>query len=1067
MNIWSVLLLILGATLLILRWNKGKTRIPILAILMSTLAFFIIVPRITQRLFSSSIESFADSDSAIYYDSWLELQNISAASIDPVNSFLFADWVAGWARGTSGQRQISVAWNRNYRCMWRVKGPLSTGPNLKKGQSVMSGDTIRLETVYDNVNLHSQPIRADYDDSFQFNEVTGFGFKELDDTNSHWVVTVDGGGAWKKSSKVSFTHANTGKFLTAPSKVKHNVFPDAAKKPCSLWLVGCAPKISSDAYWSVYRVEQPGARAVRFYKDIEMDEAVLIDYQLTGGKDVVLNTIRDGRPGHDFIKGIIVPENITVDIFRNSDKSNLLITYNAGRYDNLQIGACSCVVIRKFCPLIVYDQANYSGNMTCLPYGVSQIPNDAKSWVLSDSAQATFFSDSDEWVLTGAQKLVADKQTAKSTFGPVVIINAFPSASSKTLYRSQNDTASQTSFIVASQSTKLPTVSLAALQCYVNAAIIESTNGSRFWLDISGNNRHFVWDSLPRLVEGKLMSTDVNGQVARGPPSNSFGLGNGTQGFTFAIVCQPYSTSDSWGCSFVSNNGDPHGLSCHLPESVSWNLSFCFDQGWGSPSQKNSRLLVPSIAKLFDTNALNVLICRRNSNATDGRMSIWVNGSKISENTTASNELDLSSINSTLFTNFKGAAQAFAVYNTPLIDDDIKTLTTHFGKVYETNRQSLDAALYANVQTTMPGLSIRSGLTCFLDARNPRSAQSGNKIWKDISGRGNHFSWKSAPKLVNGKFVAISQNGSGLSGAPADAFGIEQNGGGYTILFAAKTNILSQNQAFRFPGEVGNQRGIFAHATWTDGTMYFDQAGCCDTNVQRVSTAIPWKSYNVYAVRRTPSNKTNANSSVNILQSNFNKMSIFINGVKAVEGSPAASTTKLSGKPVEIGASSTENYNWDADIGAFVVYKRALSDGELKVVADYLNSPKYGDSINVDGKADLSPNVKKGVCVAQTLQNASYSPTDCLSKSPNSDGSYSIVSSDGRGWCFTDNTDNTKWGWCKSNRSFDIDQAYDKSQSLSYTAARDYCSSKGGRLCNQDEICDVGIGGRPESGSIL
>lgn len=1017
------------------------------------------------------VETFAtDSNDSVLYDSWIEIQNVSATNSNNSNNFLLLDWMNGWARGTSGQRQVSLAWNRNYRTMWRVKGTLESGPNLNKGSPVKSGDIIRLESVFDNLNLHSHPLRADYDDKFNCNEVTGFGYREGDDSNSLWQIDIKGGGNWIKSSLFSLRHVNTGKYLTAPAGVNHKVFPDPNNN-WSLGLVAGAPSLVADSYWTVYRTEKPGARAVRFYKDVEMDESNMIDYQLTGSlKDIEVDTVRDGRAGHEFIKGLIIPEGYSVDLYRGPNKTTLFATFNSGRWDNLNLGTSSTVVIHRYCAISVYDQCDFQGNSRCLPYGISEMPTDVNSWRLSDGAQATMLSSTSDWQLGNNDKAVTCKTTSSnSNFGVITEVVTYPDTTKKILYRANSDPVSLTSLSVSALTDKLPTVATDSLMTYLNSAISGSYPGTgRTWYDVSGNNRHFVWDSTPRFVKGMFMTTDLNGQTARGPPGNSFGLADGGSGYTFCIVCQTYSPSDNWGLSMTSKNGDPHGLSCHLPESNSWSLSMCFDQGWGAPSNRNTRLLVAQNNPPFSKYGMNVIICRRNGNSTDAKQSIWINGVKIAENANRANELDLSVSNAMIFVNYKGACQAFALWRTPLGDDDIAKVTAHFKSVNESYRDAAIKSIMPSMSQNIPNVRVTRGLTCLLDSRDSRSAGFGNRLWKDLSGYGNHFTWNSPPKLANGRWVSTKLNGGGLLGPPSDSFGIEQNGGGYTIFVAAKTNRLTANQAFRFRGDVPYQRGIFAHATWTDGNMYFDQSGCCDQNTQRVQTAVPWQTFNVYAVRRThsPSMRSlqQARNDDNIPANDLNKLSIFINGSKTVEGSSSANVTRLNGQPVEIGGSSTENYDWDADIGAFAVYNRALSNSEIKIMSDYLQAPKYGSTQNISGATDNSTGVQAGVCVPQTLDGTAYDPTMCLSKSKNTSGNYDYVPADGRGWCFTDAQDSTKWGWCTDKRDIDIDKTYDKSNALSYAAAAETCANRGGRLCNVDEICDAGAGKRPKVG---
>lgn len=1035
------------------------------------LGFFVMIFVICyQALESDRIEAFSDGDDSnavVTYDSFVELQNLNVLAKDPASSFLLLDWMNYWARGTSGQRQVAMAWNRNYRTLWRIKGELQSGPNLNSGKPIRSGDIIRLESVFEGLNLHSHPARADYDDKLNCFEVTGFGYKEGDDTNSDWRITIDGGGKWLKSSKFTLQHINTGKYLSAPG-VQRKVFPD----PNNGWTLGmvCAsPKTGIDTTWQAYRVEAPGKRSVRFYTDPEMDEGYLDDYRLTDlgtGSDITIETLRDGNK-KKYIQGMIVPEGISVDMYRSVGNKDYFATYNPGRYGNLQLGQTGTIVIRKYCAVISYDTCNFTGRKACLGTGTSKLPFDANSWIVSDDANAKFFSENADWQLTSGQKNVTCKKIVNPTFGPAVDVSITKNGADSVLYRSAGDASSLPTYGMESVGDKLPNVGNNSLQCYLNAGISESYTGGRVWRDISGRNRHFVWDSVPRFSEGRLMSTDINGGSARGPSGNDFSLGDGTLGFTVAIAFQSYSVSDNWGYSFAARNGDWHGLSCHLPESNSWGLSFCSDHGWFAPSGRNGRNFMGRPSAI-DSYARNVVVCRRSSNATDGKSSIWFNGKNVQETGAFTAELDLGPQNARIFHNYKGSAEAFAVWNEPLSDDDIRKVTNHFDKTRIRFLNSYSQISVTGISQVLPDLKIFKGLTCFLDARDARSANGSTKIWKDLSGRGNHFTWNSTPTLVNGRFVNIDKNGVGLTGPPSDSFGIDPNSGGFTIFFAAKTNALTTNQAFRFRGDTGYQRGIFCHPSWTDSTIYFDQSGCCDQSTQRVQTKVDWNKFNVFALRRTHSFEMRswlkALGNDNLSSSSLNRLAIFVNGLKAVEGNSSARATRLNGQPAEIGGSTTENYGWAADIGSFVVFSRALTDGEVKIVSDYLQSPYYGSDHDINDELDSSPGIKAGLCVSQTVNDITYGPSDCLSKAKNANGKYNVVRPDGSGWCFTDPSDSSKWGWCRSGRDIQIEPKYERSQSRSYIAAREYCSKKGGRLCNFDEICDVGPGGRPRVG---
>ena len=262
-------------------------------------------------------------------------------------------------------------------------------------------------------------------------------------------------------------------------------------------------------------------------------------------------------------------------------------------------------------------------------------------------------------------------------------------------------------------------------------------------------------------------------------------------------------------------------------------------------------------------------------------------------------------------------------------------------------------------------------------------------------------------------------------------------------------------------------RGIFMHPTWVQGTMYFDQHGCCDDSKQRVSVPVPWNGYNVYTVRRTPSFGNAAvlktRGGCPFPASQLNKMAIFVNGSKQIEGSAAADNTTLNGLPCELGGGFDNGYDWQADLGAFAVFGRALADSEVKLVADWLKAPMYGSQTDVDG--DIDPAATSGVCVSKKAESGQvFDSTLCYATKPNADGTFNTAAGNGSGWCYTSPSDEKARGHCRKSRQIDMEAKYDRSKSLNYVQAREFCETKGGRLCQADEICDAGRLGRPHLG---
>jgi hypothetical protein len=155
------------------------------------------------------------------------------------------------------------------------------------------------------------------------------------------------------------------------------------------------------------------------------------------------------------------------------------------------------------------------------------------------------------------------------------------------------------------------------------------------------------------------------------------------------------------------------------------------------------------------------------------------------------------------------------------------------------------------------------------------------------------------------------------TGPASNSFGIN-NTTGYTIFFIFQTTTLGGNAGFKFKGSlVGSTRGIFCHPGWTNDTIYFDQAGCCNGD-QRISY--------------TNSNVSDSNMwSMVGLRSTVATRSILYNGFQAVHTTTAAANINLDSNSVLINPVD-EGYSWNGRLAYFAVYNRGISNDE------YLNN---------------------------------------------------------------------------------------------------------------------------------
>jgi hypothetical protein len=215
------------------------------------------------------------------------------------------------------------------------------------------------------------------------------------------------------------------------------------------------------------------------------------------------------------------------------------------------------------------------------------------------------------------------------------------------------------------------------------------------------------------------------------------------------------------------------------------------------------------------------------------------------------------------------------------------------------------------------------GLSIFLDA----ATYSGSGTnWLDSSGNNRNFTWYSTPSYTPGAIPYFNTLSNGTFGPASNSVGIT-NSSGYTIFMSHYQISLADTAAFKFYSDSANlNRGIFLHGTWGDGNYYFDQGGCCGGDT-RTSVAMlnPTGAWSVMALR------SNA----------VNERSIWQNGTLRVSNTTAPAAINLNATPITFG--TTDEYGntastWNARVGHFIVYNRALSDSEIVDVSNYIKS---------------------------------------------------------------------------------------------------------------------------------
>lgn len=218
-----------------------------------------------------------------------------------------------------------------------------------------------------------------------------------------------------------------------------------------------------------------------------------------------------------------------------------------------------------------------------------------------------------------------------------------------------------------------------------------------------------------------------------------------------------------------------------------------------------------------------------------------------------------------------------------------------------------------------------SNLQIFLSAKLTESYPGTGSVWYDVSGNGKNFTWVTAPSSqsysAGSHFVTA---GNRCKGPASNNVGIT-NTSGYTIFLMLKQNtIASSTSAFKFYTTAGYGAGvagraIFAHCTWSDSNVYFDQGGCCgvDTRTYTGAGDDTVTNWNVFTFRRYASSSTRT---------------IFKNGVSIAENTAAAADINLGSTQIDLGSSDEyggDASNWNANISSFVVYNTGLTDTQI------------------------------------------------------------------------------------------------------------------------------------------
>ncbi|MHC1769333.1 MAG: LamG-like jellyroll fold domain-containing protein [Verrucomicrobiia bacterium] len=192
------------------------------------------------------------------------------------------------------------------------------------------------------------------------------------------------------------------------------------------------------------------------------------------------------------------------------------------------------------------------------------------------------------------------------------------------------------------------------------------------------------------------------------------------------------------------------------------------------------------------------------------------------------------------------------------------------------------------------------------------------------------FSGKAGDRAID---FGTSGNGQSVLIPKASFMNAPAAGDKITFVLWAKKTDINANSGFwaDSPSSSGSQRGFQAHIPWSDGSIYFDTAGCCDGITQRINANIAdfpdysgdptwWNTWRHYAFVKNGTTKQ-----------------VWIDGTLFLEGentSPLPTDFERIWLGVQGGGPNTgvENsfHGWEDD---FAIFGSALTEADIKSLA--------------------------------------------------------------------------------------------------------------------------------------
>lgn len=445
------------------------------------------------------------------------------------------------------------------------------------------------------------------------------------------------------------------------------------------------------------------------------------------------------------------------------------------------------------------------------------------------------------------------------------------------------------------------------LQCYLDSRQTASYNGQgTLWKDLSGNNRHFEWGRPPQYSDGRFKF--IQGIQAKGPPSNSFNLGTGQNGYAIVVISRQLTLSRNRVFHFLPQSGS-FGISVHQ----TWdNPVTYFDNMTINPVGQNR--ITTDIGQRWNQTCVWVYV-----RTATGLLKIYCNSQLLKIGSQPAIPLNLSNQPAIINDSWNADITMFAVYNKELSNENVKTITDWWSTSEAIRINGREGNMANKIVANIPNFPIPYGLQCYLDVGFSQSYDGQSLDFKDLSTNGRNFKFQSKPTVIGNRIV--TNGGNKLIGPPCNSFNFDENYN-YSLLWYGKTNALNHSTIIFFTDLIAQyKRGLLVHPAWTDQLMAYDQAGCCGPETRlNFSVQGYWDDMCLYAIVRDEKGRH-----------------IYINGQLMATHPDRGLSLTFDQVPAIILGSDSEAL-WKGELNSFMLYNRGLNISEIKSLYQWVNN---------------------------------------------------------------------------------------------------------------------------------